>query len=96
MFGGADIFKKLANECLDTDKSCHEYFSGIGKMLVMNCYGFQIFIHELYKVCNTILLFLCSGISGLTDRQKQHKHKYFYFNHIDKFCDITKKLGINR
>ena len=42
MFGGSDIFKKLANRCLEMDKSFHAYFSGTGKIFVMNCYEFKI------------------------------------------------------
>ena len=38
MFGGSDQFKKLTNKCLYIDKTCHTYFSGTGKIFVINCY----------------------------------------------------------
>ena len=42
MSGGTYLFKKLVNKCLDMDKAFHTYFSGIGKIFVMNCYEFKI------------------------------------------------------
>ena len=51
IFDGADLYKNLANKCLDIDKAHHAYFSGTGKIFVMNCYEFQIlfisYIHLL-------------------------------------------------
>ena len=52
-FGGVYIYKKLAWKCVDMDKACRTYFSGTGKIFVMNCYEFQIlfirYIHLLKK-----------------------------------------------
>ena len=59
IFGGSDRFKKLANKCLDVDKSCSTYFSGTGKILVMNCYGFKtLFISYIRFVTHNIILFV--------------------------------------
>ena len=37
-FGGADRYKELTKKCVDMDKASHTYFSGTGKIFVMNCY----------------------------------------------------------
>ena len=47
----------------------------------------------LNTFANTLLLFLCSGTSDLTDYQEVHMQNYFYSNHLDTFLYITKYLG---
>ena len=36
---------------------------------------------------------MCSVKSDLSDREKDHMHKYFYYDHIDTFMNITKNLS---
>ena len=36
-FYGADRYKNLASKCVDMDKACNNYYSGTGKIFVMNC-----------------------------------------------------------
>ena len=38
MFDRANIFKNIEKKCLGMDKACHTYFTGTGKIFVMNCY----------------------------------------------------------
>ena len=51
-----------------------------------------MFIHKLHTCVNTIFLFFCSGKSEFTDEQKNHAHKYLYFNNFDTFLDIPKNI----
>ena len=37
MFGGLDKYKKLAWECVDMDKTWHNYVQVTGKIFIMNC-----------------------------------------------------------
>ena len=46
----------------------------------------------LHTCANTLLLFLNSGTNKLTEAQKVHMHKYFYWNHADNCLGITDPL----
>ena len=70
----------------------HTYFKGTGK----NCYELlQILkcINMLDTFSSTLLLYLWSDTSELTDRELKHIERNVYCNHTDKFLYITKKLG---
>ena len=90
MFGGADRYKKLAWKCVDMDKAFHTYFSGTGKIFVMNSYKFSNFIYKLHIFANTFSIFLYSCTSKLTEAQNNPMHKHKIFNHVDTFFDIAK------
>ena len=51
------------------------------------------FIHELNAFANTLLIFLCSGTSKLTELKNRHMHKQNFCNHVDTFLDTPKSLG---
>ena len=70
---------------------CHNYFMGIGKKFVMDCYNFCnlliCYIHLL-----TQYYFLCLATSELVDIKKKHIERNLCFNHADKFLDTLTKL----